>query len=109
MDQHPDLLPMQFLLFPEFLHFLCFFPKGLRQLDLVLSHNVYLCKEKDLSYIYMHIYVYIHRNIHTYIYIYTYTHILEKTPLLKSTVVADTKLTPYHTSLCRNIQKHQDF
>lgn len=41
-----DLLPMQLLLFPEILHLLCFLPKGLCQLDVTLSHVVYLCKEK---------------------------------------------------------------
>lgn len=38
----PDLFPMQFLLFPEVLHFLCFLPEGLRQLDVTLSYIVYL-------------------------------------------------------------------
>lgn len=49
----PDLLPMQLLLLPEFLHFLGFLPKGLRQLDVTLSHIVYLCKEKKYIYIYI--------------------------------------------------------
>lgn len=51
----PDLFPMQLLLFPEVLHLLCFLPKGLRQLDVTLSHIVYLYKDKiNSTFIYIH-------------------------------------------------------
>lgn len=53
MPSAPDLLPMQLLLLPEFLHFLGFLTKGLSQLDVTLSHIVYLCKEKKYTYIYI--------------------------------------------------------
>lgn len=53
MPSAPDLLPMQLLLLPEFLHFLGFLSKGLSQLDVTLSHIVYLCKENKYTYIYI--------------------------------------------------------
>lgn len=64
----PDLFAMQFLLFPEVLHFLCFLPKGLRQLDVTLPHIVYLCNEIKFK---------------------KYIYILKKTLLLKLTVVVE--------------------
>lgn len=54
----PDLLAVQLLLFPEVFHLLCFLPKGLRQLDVTLSHIVYLCKEKINS---IFIYIFLKR------------------------------------------------
>lgn len=85
-----DLFPMQFLLFPEVLHFPRFLTKGLRQLDVTLPLFVYLCKEK------LKIYVYIPKMI----------------LLIKSAVAADIKPTQrpsHHTSPCRNTEKQQSF
>lgn len=93
----PDLFPMQFLLFPEVFHFLCFLAEGLRQLDVTLSYIVYLCKAKKKS---SNTYIYIPKN----------------TLLLKSAVVADikptwlyTKRIPHYTSPCRNMSERHHF
>lgn len=75
---------MQLLLLPEFFHFLGFLTKGLRQLDVTLSHTVYLCKEKKCIYTFL------------------------KRLLLKPAFLADIRLTqrplPPHEFPCRNLK-----